>query len=379
MKQQLLFLFVLLTCLQANAQNVGIGTNNPSRAKLEVHGAVGANSAIFGGESTGISLQRNWPGIGFNQYYNNGNKYIGDGFGGVQYLDPNTGGFSMDLFTSGTANGDCFGGKRIYTFYPSGVGLIGSNFYNANLAVSRGVNQVATACFFGETYHSFFNHDFQQNTYIRAGKANGKVFINDIPGSSIIMSGNVGINTATPAFPLEIRQVNGKGLAIVEPSNFNSWDISMGGGNGYLYLSFNGAGRGVFNSFNGHYTEFSDRRLKIDIDALSPLLDKIMRLTPVKYKMKSGNPSQQNSIGFIAQDVKELFPELVTVINDTASGYKEISDLHTLNYSGFGVLAIKAIQEQQAIIDELKLLVTTQQQAYENLLTRLQVLESKVK
>lgn len=79
-----------------------------------------------------------------------------------------------------------------------------------------------------------------------------------------------------------------------------------------------------------------------------------MKLQPVTYEMKNNDPEHQKTIGFIAQDVKEVFPELVHVINDTATGYKDITDLHTVNYSGFGILAIKAIQEQQQQIDLLK-------------------------
>ena len=45
-----------------NSGNVGIGTTTPTRAKLEVNGVGfgGATSAIFGGDGTGISIQRNW-------------------------------------------------------------------------------------------------------------------------------------------------------------------------------------------------------------------------------------------------------------------------------------------------------------------------------
>ena len=49
-------------------------------------------------------------------------------------------------------------------------------------------------------------------------------------------------------------------------------------------------------------------------------------------------------IGFLAQDVQVLFPELVKHREDEYLG---------LNYDDFGVIAIKAIQEQQKIIDEL--------------------------
>jgi hypothetical protein len=41
-------------------------------------------------------------------------------------------------------------------------------------------------------------------------------------------------------------------------------------------------------------------------------------------------------------------------MKDTATGYRGITDLHAMNYSGFVVLAIKAIQEQQQQIEILK-------------------------
>lgn len=75
---------------------------------------------------------------------------------------------------------------------------------------------------------------------------------------------------------------------------------------------------------------------------------------PSRAKMKGDKPSPQKTIGFIAQDVQKLFPELVIVVRDSSAHYKGFSDLHTLDYSGFGVLAVKAIQEQQQEIERLR-------------------------
>jgi hypothetical protein len=49
--------------------NVGIGTTNPDKAKLEVSGMIGNTVGMFGKDATGISLVANWPTIGFNAYY----------------------------------------------------------------------------------------------------------------------------------------------------------------------------------------------------------------------------------------------------------------------------------------------------------------------
>jgi hypothetical protein len=379
MKQYLFFLSAFIVCLHANAQNIGIGTDNPVRAKLEVYGAVGSTSAIFGGESSGISLQRNWPSIGFNQYYNNGSRYMANGFAGVQHLDPNSGAFTLDLFASGTAGGECLNMNRSFSFHPNGAAVIGPNYFNSNLTVWRGGFQEATTCFMGSTYHSYFNLYGTQDTYIRGGRANSKVIINDIPGGKILMSGKIGINTSTPGTPLEIYQDgdgSGNGISLVNPgNNYDSWQQYTDGG--VLFLSFRYNAVGWFSPSNGSYNNFSDARLKRDVHALPAILNKVMELKPVGYEMIKNNPKHEKSIGFIAQDVNKLFPELVTIATDTVSGYGNINGLHSVNYTGFTVLAIKAIQEQQQLIDELKKTVTAQQQLNENLLKRVEALEEK--
>ncbi len=105
-------LFVGLTfCLDCTAQNVGIGTTVATRAKLELHGAVDATTAIFGGESSGVSFQRAWPGMGFNMYYDGGNRALSTGFGAKHYFDPSSGNYYLDMLPS-TIAGQVMGSPR---------------------------------------------------------------------------------------------------------------------------------------------------------------------------------------------------------------------------------------------------------------------------
>jgi hypothetical protein len=71
--------------------NFGIGTTNPTTAGLVVNKIVGNTNAIFGGNSTGVSLQSSYPGVGFNTYYNGGSIMIGNGGAGYVGADPTTG------------------------------------------------------------------------------------------------------------------------------------------------------------------------------------------------------------------------------------------------------------------------------------------------
>ncbi|HAI20089.1 MAG TPA: hypothetical protein DCM10_20015, partial [Xanthomarina gelatinilytica] len=67
-------------------------------------------------------------------------------------------------------------------------------------------------------------------------------------------------------------------------------------------------------------------------------------------------------IGFIAQEVKSLFPELVH--------FSEADELYGIDYAGFSVVAIKAIQEQQHEIEDLKVQVNELKDLIETLLKK---------
>lgn len=79
------------------AQNVGIGTANPTKAGLVVNQKVGATHAIFGDNTPGLSLESNFPAIGLNTYWSasNSRRILSNGYGGVMVLDPTQGTFVL--------------------------------------------------------------------------------------------------------------------------------------------------------------------------------------------------------------------------------------------------------------------------------------------
>lgn len=357
MKKIILLTTFIFSAVLSFAQNIGIGTSNPFRAKLEVHGAVGSTSAIFGGEGTGISLQRNFPSIGFNQFYDDMSRHMATGYSAVQFLDPVLGYMAIDMLGSGSAGTYAGPSRRALAILSNGnIGIKGNGGANTSFVVERGDNTEGTAAFLGSRHTSWFNYGAQENTYIRAGRDNGLVYINDIPGAKTAMYGLVGINTNNPQFPLEVRQPAGmgdKGLGLVNPNINQSWELRVTGSAGVLNMYHTGTYVSSFNQW-GLYSYVSDRRLKKNITSLPSLLSKVMQLRPVEYDMINQDAPKHKNIGFIAQEVQKVFPELVTVLPDSASGHKGINDVLTLNYDGFGILAIKAIQEQQQQLVELK-------------------------
>ena len=349
--------------LDGHSQNMGIGVSNPTKAKLEVSGAVGTTVAIFGGDAHGISIQRNHPSIGFNQYYDGTNsRYIANGYAAVQWFDALNGNMNYDVFPNGTAN-SIGTPTRVMTIDNNGrVGIGVAPNANARLTIARGNGSEGTAVFRGSVYASHFNYGTAENTYIRGGKNGSYVYLNDVAGASTDFGSttnmvNVGINSGDPMYALEIKQVGGRGLIMVA-ADFQNWHLNTGpttAQGGYHRLHYYEAANpiGSFHPQTGAYAALSDQRFKKVIQPLERISEKFMQLQPVHYEMKEDYGSRGKDMGFIAQDVKRIFPDLVHIDKDTIPGQR-IPGMHLLNYDRMAVYVIQVIREQQATIEALK-------------------------
>ena len=144
-----------------------------------------------------------------------------------------------------------------------------------------------------------------------------------------------------------------------------------GGPESSLKFIYNGQLRAFFRPTDGDYISSSDRRIKTNIKSLPSLLDKIMQLNPVRFELKYNNPQHMTSVGFIAQEVKEIFPEMVSVSPRNVADGVMISDFNALDYSGFKIVAVKGVQEEQSIIEE-------QQTIQDEMKKRLEAIEQKL-
>lgn len=176
---------------------------------------------------------------------------------------------------------------------------------------------------------------------------------------TITGDGEVGIN-GTPTARLELFQRSqsvGTGLRFDDGTANADWDVTHGFS---LRFHYGGSLRGFINANTGAYTQSSDKSLKTAVAGITPVMAKLKALQVKTYQYKSAaNP--ETTIGLLAQEAKDIFPELVS--------YSEVDSLYGVNYAGFSMVAIKAIQEQQEVIE-------TQQTEIDELKTRLARLEA---
>ena len=109
---------------------------------------------------------------------------------------------------------------------------------------------------------------------------------------------------------------------------------------------------GNVQNTNNSYGALSDIKLKENIIDATPKLEKLNQVRVVNYNF-IGNDQKQ--IGVVAQELEQIFPSMVEETPDR-DGEGNILETTTksVKYSVFVPMLIKAIQEQQVIIEQLK-------------------------
>jgi hypothetical protein len=118
---------------------------------------------------------------------------------------------------------------------------------------------------------------------------------------------------------------------------------------------------GVSCGGNRAWTYTSDLRLKKNIQPIENALDKVLKLQGVTFQWKN-SPTEKREMGFIAQDVLPLVPEVVTKNDD---GY------YAMQGSQLTALLVESIKEQQKQIAE-------QQKQIQELQKEVRALKAKI-
>ena len=132
-------------------------------------------------------------------------------------------------------------------------------------------------------------------------------------------------------------------------NSVTGWDLYSTGAGAYRF--YVGMGGTVYAT-STTISSISDVRFKENVRDLNVGLAEVMALKPRLYDWKEGKGANiKNARGFIAQEFEEVFPDLIDEWKDPAPEGEEA--YKSVRQDLIPVL-VKAIQEQQAMIDELK-------------------------
>ncbi|HEY6018832.1 MAG TPA: tail fiber domain-containing protein, partial [Candidatus Paceibacterota bacterium] len=195
---------------------------------------------------------------------------------------------------------------------------------------------------------------------------------------TINQNGNVGIGTASPGSTLSVNgnlslplgsligfvgvtnAVTTSNYAVYGDASNSILNVPTGG---TISMRFNNATTCTLTAGATSWGCTSDERLKTSVNTLAATssLAAIMQLRPVNYHWADAqtDAARGPQAGFLAQEVAQVFPNLVTNTHATTTivnadgSTTTVPDTLTLNYAGFAPYLAAAIQEQQQEITGL--------------------------
>lgn len=200
-------------------------------------------------------------------------------------------------------------------------------------------------------------------------------------------SGRVGVGTSPHSnytlYAYNLGGYNNGGIRGKAEGGYANYGVRGVGSGGYATYGVYGNASGGIQNWAGYFNgsvyatgsyQSSDRRFKKNIQPLKAagILDKVMQLTPRRYEFLSNeeltsqylpalNAKGGTHMGLLAQEVEQLFPEMVTEVvhmlekdGRPAKSKPDTMTSKAINYQELTVILLSALQEQQKEIEALK-------------------------
>jgi hypothetical protein len=377
---------ILSNAIAVNSSyNVGIGGAASGSFKLQVTGTSNLTGALSGTSATfsgNVGIGNNVADA-INSASGLGNLVVGNGGGSSQgitiYTNSSTyGGLN---FADATSGGGAYAGYIKFDHTNDSMGFFIGNTQRLSIASTGAAtfNTTATTAITMESSASASGLRLKNNGGTASDwiiQSDGGVAATaafriysvtaDAYRMSILGNGNVGIGTSSP---LSLLQVGGIGNASVRfgtssttntssTYSFVAWnssgnDVLGARGDGLVYAPFiystftTGAAANMgIDTAGGFYRSVSSIKYKKNVENYTKGLAEVMQIRPVFYNSINEKEDGTLYAGLIAEEIHELgLTEFVQ--------YAEDGSPDALAYQNMIALAFKAIQEQQAQIEEL--------------------------
>ena len=250
------------------------------------------------------------------------------------------------ILSSATENSNT--GVRLSTSNASNHGDIGSNAvdlsYSASSSSSYGATgDYSTAMGYGSTASGI--RSFAGGLYTVASGGGSFAFHSGTIASGTNSTALGRVTVASDYASVVIGQYNSSGSSATSANSFSTSAPAFVIGNGADSSNKSDAFKVMFNgdatvsndlTVSGDVVISSDARLKSNIVSLGSTLSKLLQIDGKSYEMKG-----KQKIGVLAQEIKEVFPELVS---------EDDNEMLAVNYQGLVPVLINALKEQDKII-----------------------------
>jgi len=235
---------------------------------------------------------------------------------------------------------------------------------------------------FGSNQYLYFDGS---TNYVGRNSTTGDIHLAAAGGTNIVFtvaaaekmrinsSGNVGVGTTSPSGKIAATSTSttvspfyAESPASFATANYISTSVTAASTGWYHFYSTSSSatiqnciifGNGNIQNTNNSYGALSDIKLKENIIDATPKLEQLNRVRVVNFNLKLS--PEQKQLGVIAQELEDIFPGMVDEINDRdADGNVLETKTKSVKYSVFVPMLIKAMQEQQAIIETLTARIT---------------------
>lgn len=353
--------------VQQSSGNVGIGTNNPA-AKLEVNGdaQVDGNFTLSGSIFSSGGLSLIWANVGTYNFS-----------AGLGALPPNTSGTANTAVGNGALQVNASGYHQAaigYNALASNTGGFNNTAigYEALILNTTGadntaigseallVNTTGTSNTATGAYALYNNTSGSNN--IAVGCQAGQ---NITTTSNNIPIGNLGVSTDSATIRIGCKDSN-----TCASGELPQTSTYIAG----IYGSATGlANVPVVVDSNGNLgTMSSSRRFKQDIRDMADSSDGLMKLRPVTFRYKKAYDDGSKAIqyGLIAEEVAEVYPDLVARSSD--------GQVEAVKYQLLDPMLLNELQKQHATIAAQKEQIQAQEQQIQDLQERLAKIEAMI-
>jgi Chaperone of endosialidase len=325
-----------------SAGNVGIGTSSPL-AKLHVQNQVYVKGTGGGDGTIGIDINSGGSAVTTSAHA----IRSGGGTGNLLILETQTANSNGQIIfqTNGSER------ARITSGGEFGIGTTNPT---SKLTVSG--SGATLGQFISSGSASYIEMDNSGGGGYIGTTGNNLVFLTSTAGTErarITSGGELLVGKTSTADAVVGFQVEPSGRVLTasaaSTSAENTYIVYSTGASAYRF--YVGLG-GTVNATNTTISAISDQRLKENVQDLDVGLDKIMALKPRKFDWKEGKGKDiKGDRGWIAQEFEQVFPDMIDTWMDKAPEGEE--PYKSVRADLIPVL-VKAMQEQQAIINSLK-------------------------